>query len=111
LAAASACLFQALCLAHRVLVRLCLQERYLVCPEVCLLEAAWRVALLGRLVLVRLCPQEMCRVCLEVCLLEVAWLSALLQAFRLHQVHPMAGFPLRVRQHQWAEERSWDSLS
>jgi hypothetical protein len=79
---------------------------YLVSPEVCPLEAAWRVALLGRLVLVRLCPREMYRVFLEVCLLEVAWLSALLQVFRLYQVHPMVGFPLRARQHQLAEERS-----
>jgi hypothetical protein len=43
---AQACLFQILCRGRRALVRLCLQETYLVCPEVCLLAAMSRVALL-----------------------------------------------------------------
>ena len=43
---ASACLFQAPCLAHRVRVRLCPREMYRVFLEVCLLEVAWLSALL-----------------------------------------------------------------
>jgi hypothetical protein len=53
---------------------------YLVCLEVCLLEVAWRAALLGRQVLVRLYPREMHPVCPEVCPLEATSRVALPQA-------------------------------
>jgi hypothetical protein len=39
------CLSQTFCRAHRVLVRFYLQEKYLVCPEVFLVHAVWRVGL------------------------------------------------------------------
>ena len=91
---AQACLFQMLCRGRRALVRLCLQETYLVCPEVCLLAAMSRVALL---------QEPFDRVCLS------DWAKRVPRPRR----EPLdsrqllaADFPLRAPQRQSAEERS-----